>query len=234
MSAHLSVDQVSGWALHALDPEEHASCEAHLHSCPECRAAVAAEGEVVAAALAAAFPVVVAPDELRRRVLQGSSRRRGFSWGWAAAAALLLGWLAREQVWSGRLSDARRQLAEARQSETQWQSQARAVGWLQPRFRSLPARGSAAGKFRLLQDPDTHRLLIVGDTGSLREGVYQVWLIHDGKPLSRGVLAGQQAPRASVEGPFAAGDALAVTWEKEESAQPGSAPILVSDPLVQK
>jgi Anti-sigma-K factor rskA/Putative zinc-finger len=58
----------AGWALGALDPDDAAAFETHLHGCAECQATVAEFAEM-ARALKSAAPAVEPPPDLESRTL---------------------------------------------------------------------------------------------------------------------------------------------------------------------
>ena len=68
MTDHHFSDSIPSYVLGALPPEEIGAFEAHLESCPECRAEVA-HLQAVPDALAVSAPPVVAPPELRERIM---------------------------------------------------------------------------------------------------------------------------------------------------------------------
>lgn len=123
------IESAAAYALGALDPDARTSFEAHLATCPECRAEVTAHREVVGWLALAAPPARAANDAALRERILGDARsvrpistgvRRRESWRyvtWGAAAASLIfaalvgqAWR-RERVESARLADS---LAEVR------------------------------------------------------------------------------------------------------------------------
>jgi anti-sigma-K factor RskA len=83
------IDSAASYALDALDPGKRVAFEAHLATCAECQAEVAAYREV-AGALANAAPQTVIPhsDKLRERILREARKVRPITSAPSAAAVL--------------------------------------------------------------------------------------------------------------------------------------------------
>ena len=191
----------AGYALDALDPDDHARFEEHLAACDRCREELAAFWQV-AGALASR------PTGRRRRprCVSGSSARPGTSGrtscrcgpagrvpvlssaaAVAAVAALALG------LWAASLSsdldDARGELASARATRT--------------RRRTRPRNGEAS----LVVTPTGDAALVVRKLAPAPEGKdYQMWVFEDETPRPAGLFEEPGVAVARTAGrPAAAG-----------------------------
>jgi anti-sigma-K factor RskA len=241
MNGHAEVrEALAGYALDALDPVETAAVEAHLASCAECRAELADLQRVVAGMGLSAEPEMPPPG-LKSRVLANALGRSvpartgpvvssGRSWwrgpaGLAVAASLALAVAA--SLWAISL---RSGLASLDRTVT------------------------------ILTAPDLHRVELKGQAGapnaagrafwSTSRGlvfsaerlpaldaahVYQLWTIHNGTPVSAGLLTVDRTGAAAHQSPPPPGatmpDAVAVSIEPAGGVSaPTGAIVLVGKP----
>ena len=91
MTHQESIDLAASYALDALDPRDRAAFEAHLATCAECQAEVAAYREVTGA-LAHAAPQAVIPKSnvLRERILRDARQVRPITSAPSALAAVAI------------------------------------------------------------------------------------------------------------------------------------------------
>jgi anti-sigma-K factor RskA len=201
-------------ALDAVDVDERPRVEAHLATCPECRAEVDRLTETVTG-LAYAPPPLEPPVELRARVLAGLSdiaappapprrqrrrlRRPRLVMALVAAALILVvgGLVAHE----------------------------RGGGGIAP----APPQTVALGKFGSATVGDDGQLVL--DTAAIQPPpgrTYEAWLISDGHARPAGILAPGQAQRIPTSLVVHPGDTIAVTSEPLHGAhlQPTTAPIV--------
>lgn len=180
---------IPAYALDALGPEEEIEVRAHLARCDDCRSLLAPLAET-AGALAFALPPVAPPPRLRERILMETqpaphspplSLPRRTMWprvaaALAAAAVVVMGVV--NVLLINRLSDRERQLAEQNQLVD-----VLASGSMNPTpmVAADPAPG-ASGRIFVARDAQSAAIVMTGLPRS-QEGVYQLWLVRDGKPI---------------------------------------------------
>jgi anti-sigma-K factor RskA/putative zinc finger protein len=230
-------DQLRGllgaFALDAVDPEERETLEAHLATCPRCRAEVADHRETAAMLAAAGAP---APDGVWDRIIgsidepipiERRSRRQGSRWltGVAAAAALVTVFALTIDV--ARQRDQLEKLAGAVEEA------------------SLVKAANAA-----LLDPNATRLTLTSTDGSMEADTvvlpdgtgyvvsdnlqplpdtrtYQLWTLGGESPISAGVMGPDPAVLAFRADPSFTG--LAISEEVAGGATSPSEVLLVGE-----
>ena len=181
-------DLIPAYALDALGPEEEMEVRAHLASCDDCQAMLAPLSET-AGALALAVPPVTPPPRLRELILSGAEpapqlapapllRRpawRRVAAVLAAAAVVVLGVV--NVLLINSLNDRERQLEE----------QSRLVDLLasgSPNSTPMVAAeqgAGASGQIFVARDARSAAVVMAGLPQPGR-GVYQLWLLRDGRP----------------------------------------------------
>jgi anti-sigma-K factor RskA len=231
-------EQVALYAIGALDAAGRAAVEAHLHTCAECAAELAASLPV-GAALAQIVPQHDPPASLRAAILADARRRAASTratpaWlPWLAAAAMLLvtvglafsvGDLRRQvRQLQAQLADAlvRVQDSEQRVAIAVRDAQAPLTVLTAPDLRMIALAGQTpapAASARAYWSR-SRGLLLTGDRlPPLRAGrTYQLWFIRAQTPVSAGLLApdanGQLRTVLATPADLPDPDALAVSEE---------------------
>ena len=210
------IDSAASYALEALDPGERPAFEAHLASCAECQAEVAAYREV-AGALAHAAPQTMIPqsDRLRERILREarqvrpiasapsavavvatppvpSKKRSTVPWAIAMvslAAAVVIGF-----VYQGQRSEAnalRAQLAAANATLAREDSTLSAFLGPEVHVVSLMAPDAAKPALRVFWNHTRHTFIVTAlDLPPAPSGkTYQLWALRKGQaPMSMGTF----------------------------------------------
>jgi anti-sigma-K factor RskA len=219
-----------GYALGTLTDAEARRFATHLQTCDECRRTVR-DTVVVGEALARALPPQAPPPGLRERVLARATApaavtavtdtRHAMSYGWLAAAAVLVAAVTSVMAWQYRDEAARAWLAQ--------QAAARQVQSLEQQIAQLQAGASTAAQTRsVLAARDMARIELAGQSPApgatgrvfwspthglvfaatnlpeLPPGrVYQLWVVADapisaglGQPTSGGELSVVSSPAA--------------------------------------
>lgn len=226
---------IAGYALDALDADDHAQAEELLRTSPEAREELRAFSDAVGGlALAATGPEP--RPELRARILDAArteapnvvsleSRRRvapalGAAAAIAAAVAVGLGFYALSL--SGDLDDARTALER--------QEEAAAV-LADPAARTVALR---AGEGRLVVSPAGNAVLVVDGLAPAPSGkTYQLWVVEKGAaPTPAGLFAGSGGRQVVPVGKSVPKTAVvAVTLERAGGVdQPTTEPVLASAP----
>lgn len=218
--AHEAVhDLTAGYALDALDERDRAEYEAHLATCEQCRAELAALQES-ASSLAYAVPAPAPPPQLRERILEQARSERsnvvplprsrvtyvlGAAAAVAACIAVALG------IWNARLLDER----DGRSVLTN--PDARVI--------ALPEQGPISG--RLHVDSDGDAALVVNSAAVPDDKDYAIWVIQGDTPQPAGLFdGGRRVVRLSR--PVPRGASVAVTVEREGGVQrPTTRPLFV-------
>ena len=246
------VESAAAYALGALDADARGPFEAHLATCPECRAELSAHREVVGWLALAAPPARAANDAaLRARILQEARSVRPISAGvrrresaryltWGAAAASLIFAAVVGQAWrrergeSERLADS---LAEARADLAVRDSTLAA--FFGPEVHVVSLSESAGSPAARVFWNHTRKVFIVTafNIPTPPPGrTYQLWAIRKGKaPISMGTFDTDARGRATAMVPVPAEitdagfiDNCALTLEPEGgSAQPTETPRLL-------
>lgn len=227
---------IAGYALDALDADDHAQAEELLRTSPEAREELRAFSDAVGGlALAATGPEP--RPELRDRILDAArtetrnvvsleSRRRrwtpalGAAAAIAAAVAVGLGFYAVSL--SGDLDDVRTALER--------QEEAAAV-LADPSARTVALR---AGDGRLVVSAEGDAVLVVNGLAPAPSGkTYQLWVVRGTVPSSAGLFRGTGGREVVPVGrEIHPGSSVAVTLERAGGAKaPTSTPLLVSSPV---
>jgi anti-sigma-K factor RskA len=190
----------AAYALDALDGNDQRRFEEHLAQCPECRDDVASFQEA-AAALAYDVEAPDPPPALREGILERARserpsnvvafrpRRWALPVATGAAAVAACAALA-FGLWAASLNSRLDERAEA-------------IGL-------MGANGS------LVIEPSREATLVVTGLGRAPAGkTYEVWVIHDGRPLPAGLFSGGSGRTAvALTRPVPAGAVVAVTLER--------------------
>jgi anti-sigma-K factor RskA len=251
MSEHTWAEYAASYALDALDEEDRASFETHLSNCLLCRAEVHAYRDVVGL-MAYAAPKVIAPPDLRERILTEARKVRplaaartvkpaGRASMWLAAASLAavlaLGSLYYDER-SDRLASeaeseaARSELAAARVGLNRADSLIAVLLAPEVQTAALAAQGRPPSA-RLYYN--TARSIVVVAAFDLRPAnpgrTYQLWGLRGGQPTSLGTFNTEASGRAVVTLPVAVGARFELSAVTEEPAggspRPTTTPFLV-------
>lgn len=224
-------DQLTAYALDALEAEERRVVAEHLRICPECGEDLA-ELRAVTDAMATSVPPASPPAALRRAVLEAARPDRPMprqrwrpSWMALAAAAGVV-------VLVGALASVNQRL-QALQSRLAAQEQALAL-LTAPAARTVELTGSVPASVRFVFDPARQEgALIVTDLRDLdRDLVYQLWLVAGTQPESAGVFRPEQDRPVivPVSADFRRYQAVAISVERAPlgASRPTAAPILAA------
>jgi anti-sigma-K factor RskA len=205
MSSHDELGESAAlYALGALTDADRRAFEAHLNSCAICTEDVRAFAAVVDR-LAYAAPVAVPPSRLRERVLASVSARPSAkapaSWGWLAAAAMLLisvGLGIYTATLRERIRGLEQQVADARRSTEA--ARVRLAVLTAPDLTDVALTGQppaprAAGRARWSRSRGL--VFAASSLPPLPAGrTYQLWYLTSGAPVSAGVFEPEEDGRA--------------------------------------
>ncbi len=241
---HPPKEELSGYALQALDPEEARAVEQHLLTCPTCRETVGAF-ETVADGLLFALPPKIPPERVRARLkeslaagrpVSASDRPRfRFSVAWTALAAVTVLLLAAVVVLTVQVRDLRHQQAVLLQMLQNERAGLALVS--QKDVIVLPvSSGRVSGNLVISADNKAAALFLEGLPALDPAHTYQVWLIPaSGSPLSVGlfqVVPGQPYVtfHLTSASPIKSYAALGITIEpRGGSRAPTTTPVLVAN-----
>lgn len=210
------LDDLTAYALDALDDAERIALEAHLSTCPECRRIVA-ELQATANLLPYGLPEAAPRPELRGLILERVCRERqpeqaqpvqpvqqskiirpAFwrrplpAWSTALAAAAAVAAI----IWAGQLqgqvNQLQQQLASSQEqldvSRRQLEERERLVALTLTAAPVAALAGEGPGSARLYRSGD--EAVLVASLPPLPAGrVYQVWLLDGGAPRSAGTFS---------------------------------------------
>jgi anti-sigma-K factor RskA len=242
---HPSREDLSGYAVQALDLEDARSVELHLATCPECRAIVARYA-VVSDGLLFAIPPKTPPPQLRSRLAESISAgkpvlppamqpRFRFSFLQTALAVTSAALLVAVILLAKQVRSLQAQEAALIQSLQTTRSEIALIS--QPGVTLVPLKtGQITGNLAIGPDGTTGLLLLQGLPELDDEHAFQVWLIpSSGAPQSAGLFhppAGQPTTTFSMTAPapIKSFSAVGVSVEpKSGSAAPTTTPILVAN-----
>lgn len=204
---HLSFrENLSAYALGALDGEETAALESHLQTCDSCRAELAGYRRVGTGLLSAMPPQ--APRAALRRSLANRlpnarrSYRPHWQWGWlfnrvAAATAIVL--LLGMNLFS--LSQVRSlQMQQAELARRLEMDQAALAMIALPNGQALPVSGDGVTGSLIVNGEKNSAVLILSDLPVLEQGeTYQIWLIQpDNGRVSAGLFNADRADPITI------------------------------------
>ena len=202
------IDSAASYALDALDGTDRVEFEAHLATCADCRAEVAAYREV-AAALAYAAPTsnVAPPPELRDRILRDArqvrpitsagaapSVARRSNGAWIVAAASLAAAVGFAFVYRTELAEnarLRTELAVAQGTIAREDSTLAAFIGPEVHVVSLVTAAGGQPPVRVFWNHTEHRFIVTanGLPPAPRGKTYQLWAIRKGQnPMSMGTF----------------------------------------------
>jgi len=241
------------YAIGALDADERIACDAHLAE-PEhrgCREALELARES-AALIAESLPPIAPSPESWARIEQriGAASGRGLAWaGWAvaAAAAVLLVWVAmdRDRLHTQVVLDtaaaeheahARAECAsELAHLQTDAHLRQQALDLLQQtgtRLIALDAQGGATQTARLIYNPAGQGFVVGGGMHATEGKDYELWFIRGDRKIPAGLLkgAGTGGLVASVDPALLNGgspDAVAITIEPSGGSPQPRGPIIL-------
>lgn len=206
-------DLLPAYALGAADPDEARQIDALLPSCPEWQAELAAYAQLEGD-LAALIPPVVPPPDVKARLMQAVATRptrQRLSWGWIAAACLLIALIASNAAWAALSSrQARLELVLSAQTNT------------------APA---AVGRVLWTRHEPQAVLLLAGLPALPSDQTYQAWMRDGERIVSLGLIQPQQDGSAAlvIDGALLAGrfDTVGVTVEPAGGSDTPSSPPIV-------
>ncbi len=237
MSGPLGHDAIAellgAYALDAVDPYERDQVEAHLRTCPRCRAEVAEHREVAAllAQSGAAAPdglwdriagaLDEAPPQLRLAVTPPP--RRSFALRNLAIAAAVLVVVGAIATLAFAVADQRRTIDRIEAQHDLASAADRAFA--DPRARTAELRtGDGAVQAIAVVRPSGEGYLVAGDLPPLPRRIYQLWGISGDTVVSLGVLGSEPGVVGfSADGDF---DELAVTAEEQPVPAPTRPPVV--------
>jgi anti-sigma-K factor RskA len=204
----------TGYALHALSPDEEREFEAHLAGCRECQDELASLMEG-ASALAFAAPPHRPPAALRGRILDAARAERSnvvplrprWAYPALAVAAVALGVAISVGVWAASMH-----------------SQLHSTDAL----RAVPVKGANASL--IVGRNGVAALVVSGLRAAPRGKTYEVWVIRDSSATPAGFLS-TSSHTTRLTRPVPNGARVAVTLERAGGVpQPTTAPLLTSAP----
>lgn len=233
------------YALNALPPDEQAFFERHLAACDACRLEVA-ELQETAARLAAGV-ATAPPASLRDRVLAAADLTRQLppEAPAAAPAPSTSTWQKLRQralvpvaaslalvvfALSGVVIDLNSRLEQAR---SQPASVVSILGAADLETVELDLGAAAPGRFLYSASQDRGVIVADGIADPGARETYELWLIHDGRPVPAGLFRPGDggAAIAEVEAPVRGAELVAVTIEPAGGSERPTGEILASAPL---
>src|SRR5262245_43189719 len=228
-------DLTAAYALDALEPEEAREYEAHLATCPDCRAELAELG-IAAGALAFAVESPVPPDALRVRLLDAALAERSNvvplrpRWALPVAAVAAVAAIAAIAVgiWAGTLTQSLDRERSAREEA------ARALSILSDPDSTRRALTGPAARGSLAVSENGDAAIVVSRLGQAPSGkTYEAWVIADGMPARAGTFAGGgDTSVLHLDRPVPDGATVAVTVEPRPGRDQPSGPIILSSNAV--
>ena len=226
----------AGYALDALDADEHAAFEAHLPGCERCQKELESFWETTEA-LAVATAGPPPPPALRERILDAARAERqtvvpfqprrsrwapvlGVAAAAAAAVAVGLGLYAVSL--SSDLDETRAALAETERTQAVLADPSSQTVALQ------------AGEGQLVVGSDGDAVLVLDMVDPAPAGkTYEVWIVEGDAPKPAGLFPGEDGQDVVlVDGTVKPGAVVAVTVEHAGGVEaPTTTPIVASDPV---
>jgi anti-sigma-K factor RskA len=217
------IELLAAYALGSLDEEEAAQVEAHLATCPGCRAELQSY-EALAERLALAAPDAVPPAKLKQQILRQlqvprtepvkGPRRSWWQWlaglfegagpAWGIASLVLLAVLVVSNLWWWQRANREEPLVTAGAMQV-----VAMVG--------TDAAPDAVGTLVISEDGEYGTLVVDKLPPLDQDYQYQLWLIHDGQRTSGGVFSvnreGYGALWVSSPDPLSSYPAFGITIE---------------------